>query len=483
MLRARFGRVVLVVCGLLLLGVAQAIARNADQRPAVSRGPGLTVGFSLAPELTGGNAAGSAAYWDAKAHTVGTQMVRLSVGWDQIAPASRPGGFDASDPNSPGYNWASVDQQVEQLTAEGFQVMLTIDGAPRWAEGSGKPSWAPAGSWEPSASDFGAFATAIARRYDGSTPNPQDPSETLPRVTLWQPWNEPNLDVYLSPQWNRNSRGAFVEAAPAIYRKMLNAFYRSVKAVSAANYVIAAGTAPYGLPPGGARMGPVTFDQYLFCLNTSDRRVGCSDPAHFNAIDHHPYGVEGPTWHAINSYDAAVPDIYKLTRVLRIAERDHTVLPSGRQGVWVTEVSWNTNPPESGGVSVAQAARWLEQTFYILWSQGVSHVCWFQLADAGPGNYNSGVYFQDGRAKAGATAFRFPFVTHRRNSATVVAWGRSPQAGELRIERQTSHGWTVLAQFAVSQSEVFSLPLAIHRSAQFRAVVGANTSLTWSQGS
>jgi len=481
-LRRRYAPTLLVVCGLLLLGVAQALARTAVQRPAVGRGPGITVGFSLAPELTGGSAAGSADYWSKKAHAVGTQMIRLAISWNQIAPATRPPGFDASRQSSHGYNWASADQAIEQLSAEGFQVMVTIDGAPRWAEGSGKPSWAPAGTWEPSASDFGAFATAIARRFDGSTPNPQDPNKMLPRVTLWQPWNEPNLDVYLSPQWDRNSHGDFVEAAPAIYRKLLNAFYRSVKAVSSANYVIAAGTAPYGLPPGGARMGPVTFDQYLFCLNTSDRRVGCSDRAHFNAIDHHPYGVEGPTWHAINSYDAAVPDIDKLTRVLRVAERDHTVLPAGRKGIWVTEVSWNTNPPEAGGIPVGKAARWLEQTLYVLWTQGVSHVCWFQLADAGPGNYNSGVYYRDGRAKPGAKAFLFPFLTNRRNSSTVVAWGRAPASGELQIERQTSHGWSVLAKFAVSRHEVFHLPLAIHRSAEVRAVLGSDTSLTWSQG-
>jgi cellulase (glycosyl hydrolase family 5) len=474
--KRRYARVLLVVAGLLVCGVAQAIARTAVRRPDVSHGPGLTVGFSLAPELATGNAAGSAGYWDAKAHAIGTQMIRVAVNWDQIAPASRPSGFSASNPNSPGYNWASVDQQVQQLTAEGFQVMLTIDGAPRWAEGPGKPSWAPAGTWEPSAADFGAFATAIARRFDGQTPG-------LPRVTLWQPWNEPNLDVYLSPQWDQNSHGGFVEAAPAIYRKMLNAFYSSVKAVSSANYVITAGTAPYGLPPGGARMGPVTFDQYLFCLNTNDKKVGCNDPAHFNAIDHHPYGVEGPTWHAINSYDVAVPDIYKLTRVLKVAERDHTVLPAGGKSVWVTEVSWNTNPPERGGVSVTQAAHWLEQTLYVLWSQGVSHVCWYQLADGGPGNYNSGVYFEGGRAKPGTTAFRFPFLTNRRNSSTVVAWGRSPAAGQLRIQRHTSHGWTVLAQFAVSQGEVFHLPLAVHGAAQLRAELGRSTSLTWSQRS
>jgi hypothetical protein len=473
----------LAIGAVLLVGVVDAFA--ATQRADVHRGPGLTIGFSGAPELTSGSSSASATQWGQRAASLGTQVIRMGISWSSVAPSRRPAGFNPSNPDSPGYNWSSTDQQVEQLTAEHFRVLVTVNDAPRWAEGPRRPSWAPTGSWEPSAGDFGSFATAAARRYDGHTPEPGHPGQFLPRVSLWQAWNEPNLDLYLSPQWLKNSDGGFVETAPRIYRGLLNAFYRSVKAVSGSNFVLTAGTAPYGDPTGGARMGPVTFDQYLFCLSTSDHVVGCSDPAHFDAIDHHPYGVEGPTWHAFNSYDAAVPDIYKLTRVLAIAERAHTVKPAGHKGVWVTEVSWNTSPPEANGkgVPAGKAARWLEQTFYVLWRQGVNHVLWYQLADSGPGGYNSGVYFKSGKAKPGTTAFRFPFLTTRRSSSTVIAWGRSPAAGELVIERQNRHGWVVLSHFTVDKDEVFQLPLNLRDSANLRAVLGRSVSLTWSQGS
>jgi len=466
---------------LLLFGVARAVAQSSQQHPSVTRGAGLTVGFSGAPELTDGSTGGTQTQWAERAHSVSTQIVRITAYWSSIAPTQPPTAADARSPNWTGYQWASLDQQVEQLTDDGFRVMITVNYAPRWAEGAHPAYNAYAGTWEPSATDFGEFATAITTRYDGYTV-PLDAGATnafLPQVTLWQPWNEPNLNLEISPQWNANN----TPASPGIYRNLLNAFYTAAKAVSSSNYVVAAGTAPFGDPPPSYRMSPVTFDQYLFCLNPKDRKVGCSNPPHFDAIDHHPYGIGGPEAHAPNTADATVPDIYKLVRVLDVAERDHTVLPAGKKAVWVTEIAWNTSP---GDVPIATQARWLEQALYVLWHQGVSTVLWYRLADE-PIEPNqaistySGVYYIGGSAKPSATAFRFPFLTNRRNKTTVVAWGRAPQAGQLKIEQQAKHGWTVLTQFTVTKLEVFQIPLRLKGHATLRAVLGNNTSLTWSQ--
>jgi hypothetical protein len=460
----------------------QAIARSADQHPAVSRGPALTVGLSGAPELTGGSSA-ARAQWVHSANAVGTQIVRITAYWGEIASDQPPNEADAVDPNWSGYHWASLDEQVEALTADGFRVMITVTSAPVWAEGANMIPNAPAGTWEPSASDFGEFATAITRRYDGST---KARGRYLPRVTLWQPWNEPNLNLDLSPQWIPGPNGSWLAASPGLYRNLLNAFYSAAKAVSWSNYVIAAGTAPLGDPPGNYRMAPVTFYQYLFCLNTDDGYVGCSNPPYFDAIDHHPYGIKGPEAQNTNAADAPLPDIYRLTRVLNVAERDHTALPAGKKAIWVTEFAWYTNPPTPGGVPLQQEARWVEQAFYVLWQQGVSNVLWYRIVDEPGGssaliNTNSGLYFKDGQAKPAATAFYFPFLTNRRDHTTIVAWGRAPQGGELKIEQQAKHGWTVVTQFSVTKDEVFQLPLRLKGKATLRAVLGANDSLTWSQ--
>jgi hypothetical protein len=81
-----------------------------------------------------------------------------------------------------------------------------------------------------------------AVRYDGRFPDPLKPGAFLPRVRYWQPWNEPNLSYYLSPQWTRTG-GRWAPASAGIYRGLLNAFYAAVKRVSSSNFVVTAGTA------------------------------------------------------------------------------------------------------------------------------------------------------------------------------------------------------------------------------------------------
>jgi hypothetical protein len=51
--------------------------------------------------------------------------------------------------------------------------------------------------------------------------------------------------------------------------------------------------------------------------------LACSDPPHLDAISHHPYGIGGPFWHALNPGDASIPDMDKIARVLKAAERWH----------------------------------------------------------------------------------------------------------------------------------------------------------------
>ena len=94
---------------------------------------------------------------------------------------------------------------------------------------------------------------AAARRYSGTFPDPLRPGATLPRVRYWQPWNEPNLPTYLTPQWTGDPARTR-PASPAWYRRLLNAAYIRLKRVDPGNRVIAAGTAPVRRP--GRRRQP-----------------------------------------------------------------------------------------------------------------------------------------------------------------------------------------------------------------------------------
>jgi hypothetical protein len=447
---------------------------------------GLSVGFSADPVLTGN--APTADIWIPRAVAEGASIVRVNLVWSQVAPSVRLASFAPGDPSSPGYDWTAVDASIRALAGHGLQVLLNITGAPTWAEGPAPPPGTSPGSWRPDPAQFASFATAAARRYDGRFPDPVTPGAFLPRVRYWQPWNEPNLSLYLSPQWTQSGNG-WAPVSPVIYRRLLNAFYRAVKRVSSSNFVVTAGTAPYGDPPGGERMPPVAFDRTLFCLRDDARLtpLGCPDPPHLDALSHHPYGIQGPLWHALNPDDAAVPDIYKIARVLHAAEDAGHVAPAGPKRLWATEISWDSSPPDPEGVPVAEQARWLEQALYVLWRQGVDTVLWLQIVDAPPvpsygATYQAGLFDLAGVAKPAAESYRFPFVTRRLNHGHIEAWGRAPHGGRIAIEARRHGRWTVLRRIAVRSDQVFQAVLGVRGRAILRAQADPDTSLPWTQG-
>jgi hypothetical protein len=188
----------------------------------------------------------------------------------------------------------------------------------------------------------------------------------------------------------------------------------------------------------------------------------------------------------LNPGDVAVPDIGKLTRVLRAAERRGMALPRGHKRIWVTEMSWDSSPPDPHGVPEALHARWTEQGLYVLWRQGVDTVTWFQIRDQAPipsyaATNQSGVFFIDGRPKLAATAFRFPFVTERRTPMTVFLWGRAPVAGTLVVEVRRGAGWRRVWSKRVTGGTVFTGAAPAGRNSQLRASVGGQSSLVWPQ--
>jgi hypothetical protein len=480
------GRRLFALAGVVLC-VAATVALYVAATPTRASAQGLTVGFSADPALTGG-APAAATTWIPRAVTEGASIVRVNLIWSEVAPTIRPASFSPADPSSPAYDWSTVDAAVRALAGQGLQVLLNITGAPTWAEGPSPPADASPGSWRPDPAQFASFATAAALRYDGSSPDPLQPGAFLPRVRYWQPWNEPNLSLYLSPQWTQSAHG-WLPASPSIYRQLLNAFYGAVKRVSSSNFVVTAGTAPYGDAPGGQRMPPVAFDRTLFCLRDDAHLTptSCPDPPHLDALSHHPYGIQGPLWHALNPDDAAVPDVYKIASVLHAAERAGHVRPAGPKRLWVTEISWDSSPPDPNGVPIAEQAHWLEQALYVLWRQGVDTVLWLQIVDSPPipnygSTYQAGLYYLSGAPKPAAEAFRFPFVTRRLNRGQIAAWGRAPLAGKLAIQERQGGRWVVLRRLVVRADHVFGAILPVRGRAVLRAQTDPDTSLTWTQG-
>jgi hypothetical protein len=299
-------------------------------------------------------------------------------------------------------------------------------------------------------------------------------------VSYFQAWNEPNLPFALSPQWTRDSSGRFVPASPYFYRRMLNAVYENVKAVQPHAYVITAGTSPYGDPPGVNRMAPVEFVREMLCLSGPQLRPEfCPDPAHFDALDHHPYSLT-PTLHAYNPDDVSIPDLGKLRAVVRLAVRTGRALPAGPKPIWVTEIAWSSKPPDPLAIPEALQARYLSLSFYELWRQGVSHTFWLLIRDFPYKSLTgSGVYFQNGTPEPSARAFRFQFVALPGSGGELTLWGHAPQAGVVQIERGTAHGWQRVTQLSTTPGGIFYAQRRLGSHLVLRATIGSVDSLPY----
>jgi hypothetical protein len=401
---------------------------------------------------------------------LGAGAVRLILYWRAVAPGAesptRPANFDATDPADPRYAWGSFDAVVRQVVAHGLAPIVGVQFAPRWAEGNASGR---AGTRRPSARELALFATAAARRYSGRF-------EGLPRVRYWQVWNEPNLGVFLNPQVEN---GTLV--SPSLYRDMVNQFSAAVHAVSDDNVVIAGGTAPFGRRGSANGTPPLQFMRSLLCLSgrTTIRHV-CPSRTSFDVWAHNPYTLGEPTRQALDPDNVSLGDLPEMQRVLVTAARRGAIASHASVPFWVTEFSWDSNPPDPQGVPEDLHARWVAEALYRMWTAGVSLVTWFQLRDDPRGltPFQSGLYLNDGRAyllnrpKEAAAAFRFPFVAFRRAGGALV-WGRTPSGGASRVvvERLEGTTWTPVTTLAANSAGIFTAQVDVGSSTLLRAVL------------
>jgi hypothetical protein len=146
---------------------------------------------------------------------LGAGIYQMGINWASVAP-TRPS--HPTQPSDPAYHWSSeVDYAIRQGRRYGIRVALTLQGAPRWANGGHSSEWAPK-----RARDFANFARAASRRY--------------PRVKLWQIWGEPSRAANFKPL------PRFQATGPRRYARILDAAYGSLKRQSRRNLVIGGNT-------------------------------------------------------------------------------------------------------------------------------------------------------------------------------------------------------------------------------------------------
>jgi hypothetical protein len=430
----------------------------------------------------------------------GSTTVRIPVDWRAFVSATPPTGFEARNPSSPAYRFATLDAAVEGAAAAGLEPLLVISHAPAFAEAPHRWPYAYPGSWAPSPTALEEFAAALARRYDGMFPDPLAPTSVLPRVRLFQAWNEPNLARYLEPQWIAEE-GHWSAFSPLLYRQLLNGFYAGVKSVQPTDTVVAAGVAPNGEPAGVGRMAPVTFLREMLCLAPGVRPgdARCPEPPHFDVQAFHPLSVGDPDLPAASSLDVSISDAAKITGLLKQAEREGTALPAGGKPVWVTELNWES-APAPGGVPARLQTRWISRALHRLWVAGVGLVDWQFLIDPYPalragtptggtieyqrpaGLYRAGVGGDPASAlpKPFLGGFTFPFDPLRVDRRQVRVWALLMGPGQPVLLQRWGHDrlWKTISRLHADRNGVLNALVSFRGAARLRLESGALSSVS-----
>jgi hypothetical protein len=445
----------------LLATAGSALALVLTQSAAASHP--IRTGF-LDPGAFGGPGAARSIL---RARAAGASLVRISVVWNAVAPGPPD---DPQDPADPAYQWQAIDQQVVDTVGGGLDPILYISGSLPRARG---PAVGLPGTW-PSPVQFGDFAQAAARRYSGSF-TPTGDTAPLPRVRFWQAWNEPNAGRELSPQ-RLNGR----PVAAAQYRRMVNSFADAVHGVNAGNLVVAGALGPFGHDSKDIQVvPPMQFMSSLLCVSLkAPHRKTCSDRTRFDVWAANPYTNGGPDHRALIPDDASIGDLPRMHDLLTAAKRAGTIRSARAPEFWVTEFSWDTNPPDPRGIPSALHARWVAEALYRMWQAGVSAVIWFRLQDdpLSVSPYQSGFYTAGGKAKHSLEAFRFPFVAFRAGSGVSV-WGRTPpgKSGSVIIERRAGTRWVSVARLHADRNGIFSRRLSPPAATDLRARLASSS--------
>jgi hypothetical protein len=438
-------------CAHLLAGLAVALACAGLLSAAPARAA------KLAPLQTGVSYAyGNEPVEFQHVAATGAKLVLTPMNWSDVAPENLPGSWNPENPADPNYDWKFFDTWVTNALAAGLNPILQVRGAPAWAQQCGPfPHDSPC---SPDPTLLQQFAKAAATRYSGHF-------QGLPRVKYWQGLNEPNYGFYFQPQYEGSKA-----VSAGLYRKLINGFYAGIKSVDSGDVVIAAGLGPLAI--GKTTVGPMRFARELLCMTgrTNPHKIKgntCEGGVHFDAFDIHPYTTGGPT-HEGGPDDVELGDIRKLQTLLRAADKAGRIKSNlhKRTPLWIIEISWDSKPPDPGGLSMKIEKQWVAEAIYRSWSAGVRDFFWFSIVDFEPAiGVTSGLYFwaptvAAQKPKPFVPAFRFPFVAYPKAGGLLV-WGRTAtyKGGKVTIQAKEGGKWRTLKVIRADAHGMFSATL------------------------
>ncbi|MBE2315126.1 cellulase family glycosylhydrolase [Solirubrobacter sp. CPCC 204708] len=410
---------------------------------------------------------------------LGVDVVRIHARWWEIAPAqtatTKPAGFDAANPASPGYDWVRLDQAVQLVRANNIRVMLTITGpGPLWS--SSQPAKRNP-RWKPDPKAFADFSKAVATRYKS-------------QVDRYLLWNEPNQKGWLQPQWERVS-GKFQAVSPHVYRGLVRAAQPVVKAADPGAEVVIGELAPVGNRPISADtpMRPLPFLRSMGCVDDNYRSVRSGRCKGFKAakgdtLGYHPHPKKYAPDRVNNDLDSAqFGDLKRLfTAIDKLRARKAISIS---KTIHLTEYGYETSPPDpASGVSTALQTKYLQQAAYIAWAtkrvRGLSFYQWGDepVRNLGSGTkrysgWQTGLLYNDGQPKPVLSVMPAPFVIDQAPGArSAVLWGhvRGEAQGQVTImvRPKGSSEFTDVQTLNIGADGVWSRKLTPQAGAAYR---------------
>ncbi|MBA3347690.1 MAG: cellulase family glycosylhydrolase [Actinobacteria bacterium] len=315
-----------------------------------------------------------------QAQDANTTIVRTLVTWATIAPTKPQ---NAANPFDPAYRFDDLDELVRNTQKRGMEVLLTIWGTPKWANGGKSANFVPTKT-----ADLGNFARAVAARYSGRYAE-------QPFVGFFSVWNESNLQLFLAPQFDAKGRSV----GPKNYAKLYASAYVGIKRGNARAKVAIGETSSHGRDKAVKGVSdthsPGRFAQLVAAANPRLK---------FDAWAHHPY----PT-----------PQNLKPTQKVRWPNVTLPSMPRFEQAldgwfkrknirIWLTEYGHETKPDgEPKGVSRAQQAAYASTALTLARKDTrVDMFIWFVFRDHKTSTWQSGLRTRSGGAKPALAKFR-----------------------------------------------------------------------------
>ncbi|HET7045575.1 MAG TPA: cellulase family glycosylhydrolase [Gaiellaceae bacterium] len=331
-----------------------------------------------------------------KAQAANASIIRATADWRAIAakrPAQPANSFD------PAYNLNDLDDLVRNAQKRGMEVLITIWGTPKWANGGKSPNYLPK-----KLADLNKFAHALADRYSGRHAG-------YPYVGRFSVWNEPNLGLFLMPQFDKKGR----VISPKLYAKLYKAAWAGIHAGNKTAQVAIGETSNLGRdhPKKGA---PVSTAPGTFA-----RLLAQTKGLKFDAYATHPYATRQnlpPT------QKVRWPNV-TLTQLPRFEKSIDQWFHRKNIPIWITEYGYETKP-DKFGVTFKTQAKWMSSVMRTLRADDrVQLFVWFIFRDSKQSLWQSGLFTEAGAMKPSYRTFSALAATIDGLTQTVKA-GRAP---------------------------------------------------------